>query len=136
MHNFKINLSRLNNYDKRIGNDSVKDYKRKLMGKYMSKICDPNGLFKFIMFNTIYLNTEILSILILSIAHRVYEDVPLTLPGNAILFNTGEGLRLKLQDSNDINSHRNKTEDDSFEQLESSSNDYFTVNLNRQRWVV
>ena len=88
------------------------------------------------VFNTIYLNTEILSILILSIAHRVYEDVPLTLPGNAILFNTGEGLRLKLQDSNDINSHRNKTEDDSFEQMESSSNDYFTVNLNRQRWVV
>ena len=82
------------------------------------------------------MNTEILSILILSIAHRVYEDVPLTLPGNAILFNTGEGLRLKLQDSNDINSHRNKTEDDSFERMESSSNDYFTVNLNRQRWVI
>ena len=59
IHNFKINLSRLNNYDKRTEKDSVKDYKRKLMGKYMSQICNPNDQFKFIMFNTTYSNTEI-----------------------------------------------------------------------------
>ena len=70
-----------------------------------------------------------------SIAHRVYEDVPLTLPGNAILFNTGEGLRLKLHDSNEMTSHKNETRHESYERIEDPSNDYATVILNRQRYI-
>ena len=46
IHNFKINLSRLNNYDKRTGNVSVKDCKRKLTGKYTSQIFNPNDWIK------------------------------------------------------------------------------------------
>ena len=76
------------------------------------------------------------------IAHRIYEDVPLTLPSNALLFNTGGGVRLKLRDSSGIK-YKNKTsiqvfeheiEHESRERQQNPSNSYITLNLNRRRY--
>ena len=80
-------------------------------------------------------NVFLFCVFLCSIAHRVYEDVPLTLPGNAILFNSGEGLRLKLQDSTGMTNQENKTVDESYEQASNPSSNYVSVTLNRQRLV-
>ena len=80
-------------------------------------------------------------IILLRIANKVYEDLPITLPHNAILFNDGNVPYLKLRDASgfqyknktSITRHQEEYNSDTQETLTSPSSNYITVNLNRQR---
>ena len=76
------------------------------------------------------------------IAQRIYEDIPLSLPNNDLMFYAGGTPRLKLRDSTRFEL-KNKTnfkrfEDGGGHNLNTNnplpSSNFITVDLNRQRY--
>ena len=93
--------------------------------------------------NKIYNNAHYINIFLFRrIAQRVYEDIPLSLPNNDLMFYAGGTPRLKLRDSSRFEL-RNKT---NFKRIEDGgehginannplpSSNFITVDLNRQRY--